>query len=69
MEYCLVENGLIVNIIVADESIAEFLGALPSYDGARMGGEYNPPPAPEPDPDYITHEQAIEMLFGGGVTV
>lgn len=42
--YCIIKNGIIINIIVceSDEIAAEF-GALPSYDGAKIGEKYNPP--------------------------
>lgn len=42
--YCIIKNGVIINIIVceSDEIAAEF-GALPSYDGAKIGDKYNPP--------------------------
>lgn len=42
--YCIIKNGVIINIIVceSDEIAAEF-GALPSYDGAKIGEKYNPP--------------------------
>lgn len=47
MNYCIVENGVIENIIVCeDDKTAEVLGALPSYDGADIGATYDPPPAP-----------------------
>ncbi len=51
MNYCITKNGTIVNMIVCenDEIAAEF-GALPSYEGAYIGGAYDPPPAPEPEP-------------------
>lgn len=42
--YCIIKNGVIINIIVceSDEIAAEF-GALPSYDGAKIGDKYDPP--------------------------
>lgn len=44
MEFAQVENGVIQNILVADNAdIAERFGAVPSYDGARIGDPYNPP--------------------------
>lgn len=44
MNYLQVDNGVIQNILVADNAdIAERLGAVPSYDGARIGDPYNPP--------------------------
>lgn len=45
MNYCILDSEkIIVNIIVceSDEIAAEF-GALPSYDGAKIGDKYNPP--------------------------
>lgn len=49
MEYCIVEDGVIVNMIVAKADFAAEIGAQPSYDGAAIGGVYTPP-APEPEP-------------------
>lgn len=49
MEYCIVEDGVIVNMIVAETDFAAEIGALPAYEGAAMGGAYTPPP-PEPEP-------------------
>lgn len=49
--YCVVENNVITNMIVCEsDEVAAELGALTSYDGAYIGGIYNPPPSPEPDP-------------------
>lgn len=45
MAYCILDSSKsIINIIVceSDEIAAEF-GALPSYDGAKIGDKYNPP--------------------------
>ena len=50
MEYCIVEDGVIVNMIVAEADFAAEIGALPAYEGAAIGGTYTPP-APEPEPD------------------
>lgn len=62
MRYCIVTDGIIVNIIVcADDAVAASFGAEPSYDGARVGGPYAPPPPdppkPEPDPEPTEIEQ------------
>lgn len=44
MDYCIVNaDGIIENIIVADEAFATEIGALPSYDGAAIGAVYSPP--------------------------
>ena len=38
MNYCIVEDGIIVNIIVCeDDATAELFGAVASYEGARIG--------------------------------
>lgn len=59
MEYCIVEDGIIVNMIVAEADFAAEIGALPGYDGAAIGGVYTPP-APEPEPP--TTEERLEKL-------
>lgn len=59
MEYCIVEDGVIVNMIVAEADFAEEIGALPGYDGAAIGGAYTPP-APEPEPP--TTEERVAKL-------
>lgn len=61
MNYLKVDNGVIKNILVADNAdIAERLGAVPSYDGARIGDPYNPPPEPEPEP--TAENVTLDML-------
>ena len=50
MNCCILsEDSIISNIIVCenDDTAASF-GAVPSYDGARIGDTYAPPPLPEP---------------------
>lgn len=59
MEYCIVEDGVIVNIIVSEADFAAEIGAQPSYDGAAIGGAYNPP---EPEPDPPTLEERVDAL-------
>lgn len=60
MNYCIVNaDGIIENIIVCDADFAAELGALPSYDGAAIGGVYDPP-APEPAPP--TTEERVAAL-------
>ncbi len=52
MTYCIVSNGVIVNMIVAEADFAAEIGALPAYAGAVIGGAYTPPaPEPEPEPE------------------
>lgn len=48
MNYCILNDANeIENIIVCedDETAAQF-GAVPAYDGARIGDVYAPPPPP-----------------------
>lgn len=59
MEYCIVEDGVIVNMIVAEADFAGEIGALPAYEGAAIGGAYTPPP-PEPEPP--TTEERVAKL-------
>lgn len=47
MEYCIVNaEGVIENIIVSDSDFAAEIGAQPSYEGAAIGTDYDPPPSP-----------------------
>ena len=50
MEYCVVQSGFIVNMIVCENAqLAAQFGAVPSYDGARIGAPYSPPADPTPE--------------------
>ncbi len=40
MTYCIVENGIVRNIIVADPLFAQQIGALPYIDGCKIGEAY-----------------------------
>ena len=61
MNYCILTNNTITNIIVCDsDEIAAQFGAVPSYDGARIGGAYEPPPEPEPEPTLDERVSALE---------
>ena len=59
MEYCIVEDGVIVNMIVAEVDFAAEIGALPGYDGAAIGGAYTPP---DPEPEPPTTDERLEKL-------
>lgn len=59
MEYCIVENNIIVNVIVAEDDFAQSIGAVPSYDGAKIGDEYTPPYKPLPHTDKDTLEAQV----------
>ena len=42
MKYCIVENGIVTNIIICDdEESANKLGAVAYYDGAKIGSKYD----------------------------
>lgn len=50
MKYCIVEDGIIANMIICDsDEIAAEFGAVPGYSGAAIGQPYSPP-EPEPEP-------------------
>lgn len=48
MNYCILTDGrTIENMIVCeDDATAEAFGAVPSYEGAKIGDTYDPPPPP-----------------------
>ena len=72
MDYCILNGeNIIENMIVCeDDATAELFGAVPAYEGARIGTPYAPPtPAPpEPTAEDITldmladHEERLCML-------
>lgn len=60
MDYLLIDDNIITNIIVcADAATAASFGAVPSYDGARIGDPYAPPPEPEPEPPEPTEVEQL----------
>ena len=62
MNYCIVIDGVIDNIIVCDDDdTAAMFGAVSSYDGAAIGDIYNPPPKPEPTPEPSTEERIATL--------
>ena len=63
MDYLIITDNIITNIIVctSDEIAAQF-GAVPSYDGARIGDPYAPPPPPEPEPTAPTLDERVTSL-------
>lgn len=75
MDYLIVTDNTITNIIVcADDTTAASFGAVPSYDGARIGEPYDPPLPPEPEPTEIEQlraqvadlqDQILTMRLGG----
>ena len=70
MNYLIVADNIITNIIVcADDATAASFGAVPSYDGARIGDTYAPPPPPEPEPTLADRvdelDEALNMILTG----
>lgn len=75
MDYLIVSDDIITNIIVcASDEIAAQFGAVPSYDGARIGDPYDPPPPPDPEPTEVEQlrakvadlqNQILTMRLGG----
>ena len=59
MDYLIIEDNTITNIIVcdSDEVAAEF-GAVSWYEGAAIGGAYEPP---EPEP-VLTLEERVDNV-------
>lgn len=63
MDYCIVNaDGIIENIIVAEEDFAAEIGAVPSYDGVAIGDVYNPP-EPEPVPEPETEADPVMQVY------
>lgn len=64
MIYCIVnDENVIQNIIVADETFAESIGAKPSYDGATIGATYNPPAPPPTIDERVTTLESDNALL------
>lgn len=64
MNYCIVnDENIIQNIIVADETFAESIGAKPSYDGAAIGDTYSPPAPPPTIEDRVTTLESDNNLL------
>ena len=61
MKFCLLLDNIITNIIVcSDNATAAQFGAVPSYEGARIGDTYAPPPPPEPEPPLDDRVSSLE---------
>lgn len=59
MDYCIVQDGMIANMLICEnDAIAKEFGAAASYEGACIGGAYNPPPLPEPPPTELEQLRA-----------
>ena len=68
MKYCIVENGIVTNIILCDdEESANKLGAVTYYDGAKIGSKYDPYnyyAVQELRQKVADQEELIELLTG-----
>ena len=64
MIFAVVEDGIVVNMIVADEEYAQLIGAKPWHDQLEIGEEYTEPEE-KPDPvEYIsTPEKSIAAMM------
>lgn len=61
MNYLILTDNIITNIIVcADDATVASFGAVPSYDGARIGEPYDPPLPPEPEPTLDDRVSSLE---------
>lgn len=69
MNYCILgDDNVITNIIVCgDDETAALFGAVSSYEGARIGDTYDPPPEPEPEPEpeYVTYSELAAAIREG----
>ena len=68
MKYCIVENGIVTNIILCDdEESANKLGVVSYYDGAKIGSKYDPYnyyALQELRQKVADQEELIELLTG-----
>jgi hypothetical protein len=72
MKFAIIENGIVINIALADPEYAESQGWIEVNGNAGIGWLYvdgkfvEPPPAPIPVPQQITMRQArLELLNVG----
>lgn len=67
MNFLMIEDDIIVNIVVAEPDIAEELGLLPWYDGARIGAAYIPPMEPQ-QPDLTSQFHTAMLAYASTST-
>lgn len=72
MNYAIIENGIVTNIIVADATFAASVGAVPAQDAgigwSYSGGVFTAPAAPAPAvPHSVTRRQARQALLLAGL--
>lgn len=73
MDYCILNDETIIEnmIVCEDDATAELFGAVPAYEGARIGAPYAPPSPAPPEPteleqlradvDFLAAMSAIEL--------
>lgn len=72
MKFAIIENGVVVNLAVADTALAD---NWIQSDTAAMGdiysnGEFTTPPAPQvPVPAEVTNAQARQALIHSGISI
>lgn len=71
MNYLIIENNVITNIIdCANEEIAAKFGAIPSYDGAKIGDKYSlPSPAASELREEAYNTEPVIEWDGSNLTV
>ena len=68
MEYAVIENNTVINVVLADNEYASQQGWVPLSEGAGIGFSYvdgafiNTRPAPEPAPTVPTKEELLAQL-------
>lgn len=69
MDFLLIQDGMIANIIVAEPDVAAELGAVPAYAGARIGGPYPPIPTPAQQRETAYDTDPLIQWQGKSITV
>lgn len=63
MNYAIVEDGVVVNIIVADDAFASRVGAKPAYEGCAIGEPYDPPAPPPTAQERLEAQVAYTAMM------
>lgn len=72
MQYAILTNGRVTNVIVADPEVAATIGAVECPEGVGIGWSYDgktwsaPAPAPVPVPTVVSMRQARLALLQAG---
>ena len=68
MDFLVIEDNIITNIVVAEPDIAEELGFLPKYDGAKIGAVYDPPLDTDKESDLVPQYAAAMRAYAATST-